>query len=149
MSKVVFLDIDGVLVTKRSLKGCTSWEKSAVPDCIEALNRLTAESGAEIVVSSAWRLDGLDSVREVLQVWKVSGNLRGITPDLSRTEEAMTHVVPRGREIKAWLAQNPDVQSYVILDDERDMDGLDGKLIHIACDYGLTAEDVSAALRML
>jgi hypothetical protein len=51
--KVVFLDIDGVLVTARTLKERSGKYKVADNKCIYALNHLTMMTGACIVISSS------------------------------------------------------------------------------------------------
>ena len=53
--KVIFLDIDGVLINKASLLNV---ESSYVPDekCVQQLNELINRTDAKIVVSSCWRI---------------------------------------------------------------------------------------------
>jgi hypothetical protein len=50
-SRVIFLDFDGVLAPIRQ------WDRygDLDPMCIELLNQVVAQSGADVVVSSTWR----------------------------------------------------------------------------------------------
>jgi len=100
MSKILFLDFDGVLVTRRSLQRRTpvehqtldTWESiahKADPACVTELNRACEATGARIVVSSTWRkvgahLDSLEYVTGVLRVWGVAAEVVGVTPQLER-----------------------------------------------------------------
>src|ERR1051326_2073440 len=111
--KVIFLDIDGVLVTRRSLglprikyggMSSSQFEVSAV----WALNRLLEGTGACIVVSSTWRL--WPSVAGYLAHQGVRGKVVGKTPDMQLPDRRV--------EINAWLyKQGEGVESFVILDD--------------------------------
>jgi len=58
--RVIFLDIDGVLnhCDTRSAISPTAAEPLPIPiapECVVRLNRLIAETGAKIVISSSWR----------------------------------------------------------------------------------------------
>lgn len=139
--QLVFLDIDGVLRNLEALK--QHW--LAHPDCVAALNRLTQDSGAVIVVSSSWRGQGRGAVKDIAQrlaQMGVTGRIVGVTP---RLRDA-----PRGREIAAWLSTHRrPVEAFVILDDDADMAELGPYLVQTDSDTGLTAADVDRALRLL
>ncbi len=143
---VVFLDIDGVLVT-----GFSSSGNSASPECVTALNHITNSTGAKIVVSSTWRWMGMDKVLEHLLQWGVTGEIIGATPTMeSRIPNG--HIVldgqPRGIEIQSWLDSNPHSR-FVILDDMTDMEHLAPFLINTAFERGLTMKDANEAIRIL
>ena len=57
--KVIFLDIDGVMNCRRSVKADIANDRrpysSFDPDCVNALNQIIKETDAVIVVSSVWR----------------------------------------------------------------------------------------------
>lgn len=108
--RVIFLDIDGVLnvcYQKRDDYG-----QEFHPEFVENLRRIVEETGAHIVISSTWRMSGLDVMREMWTKRGLPGEVIGITPVL-RTRH-------RGDEIQEWLRLNT-VETYVILDDDRDM----------------------------
>lgn len=155
---LIFLDIDGVLVNLWSLKRGRDSQglHRADPLCVAQLNRLTDESGAQLVISSTWRLKGLPLVVDVLKSWGVTGKVVGATPDLTTVRGSKLLVAPsRGREISAWLDLTGDVGdrvagvSFVILDDDGDMDDLLSRLVWTDTYRGLTSADVDRALEVL
>ena len=59
--KIIFLDIDGVLCTAKSVGLLKTnidgrLAKQFDPDCVVRLNHITDATGAQIVISSSWRL---------------------------------------------------------------------------------------------
>lgn len=147
--KIIFLDIDGVLNCEDAYRSgeCQyqewiwedgrkdhyqrfcSWSK-------DLLNRLIDETGAKIVISSTWRMSGIEFMRKVWELEEMSGEIIGITPSL-RTQGIS---IPRGMEIKYFLEEdlkfshinwNEDhqresmersgVENYIIIDDDSDM----------------------------
>ena len=80
--KLIFLDIDGVLVTLSDLSVRLKHEKIVNEKCVKNLNRIIIETGAKIVISSAWRFNGLNEMRCILKFWGVLGEVIGATPDL-------------------------------------------------------------------
>ena len=84
--KVVFLDIDGVLVTARNLKQRNGRYKVADTKCIYALNHLTTITEAGIVISSSWRFCGENEMRAIFNLWGVYAPIIGMTPDLTRKD---------------------------------------------------------------
>jgi hypothetical protein len=121
--KVIFLDIDGVLVTMRSNyediqnKDFRDEEHSYFdPASVNLLNRLTDESGAKIVISSSWgRVFNIDEIRRVFR----NGGITGEVIDLTTTiyPEPGNREDQRGLEIQQWLENHPQTTSYVIIDD--------------------------------
>ena len=127
--RFIFLDIDGGLNRGHdSSKGGFQW--SAV-ECVEALNLITEATGAEIVVSSAWRHSHtLNGLRKVLKKWGVTGKVTDVTPSHLMggfdEEEGRNLTVPRIEEIAWWLRKEPgEVNSFVILDDNDPQIGID------------------------
>ena len=51
MTRVLLLDIDGVLVTERTWETSIGQFAAFDPDCVEALNGLLAQTGAKVVVT--------------------------------------------------------------------------------------------------
>jgi len=101
--KVLFLDIDGMVNNKRTMKNFESF--IAVDPAMAALvQRIVQNTGCEIVLSSFWRLfqNGRDEIER--KICKFADN----TPILH---------APRGYEIKVWLTLRPEIENYAILDD--------------------------------
>lgn len=162
--KIIFLDIDGVLVTKRTLRQRALGKRVADPRCIKALNYILRETGAHIVISSAWRFCGLAEMEAIFTLWGIEGRIIGLTPDLTtyptkpqmkRAEFRKYKLAKRGDEIQAWLDARQwgkRVQArdqIVIFDDEADMGHLAPLLIKTAFDTGLTREHAERAIRIL
>ena len=151
--KIVFLDFDGPIIPIMSHENKRGMGEKAWPSCIACLNRITDITGAKIVISSSWRWgnDGKDAI-EFLKQWGATGEVVGITPILEeawKPESKLWTAVPRGREIQAWLDRNPDVESFVILDDDKDMEHLMPFLIHTPFETGLTESHTDRAIEIL
>jgi hypothetical protein len=103
--KVIFLDVDGVLVL---------WGSAFDPTCMYNLKTIIDQTDAKIVVSSTWRLYGCyDQLLDGLDYYGIDKNrVIGKTPDISFNN------VGRHVEILSWLSDNPQVKRYVIIDDD-------------------------------
>jgi hypothetical protein len=89
--KVIFLDIDGVIVTNHYLTGLERnmqpWRYEVVyahfcPRCLAHVNELVARTGATVVLSSTWRffLEDLDSVRRFFRSRGIRFEIHDVTP---------------------------------------------------------------------
>ena len=127
MKKVIFLDVDGVLNSRKtfvSKKGKGPWLIDVT--FVRRLNRILQETGASIVLSSVWRKyeKGRKKVKEYVDF-------------IEWTPQHDSRV--RGLEIQLWLDKHPDVTRYAIIDDDADM--LEGQpLFQTSFDEGLTEE---------
>ncbi len=137
--KIIFLDADGVMNGIRNwpLTGAPRWWID--PKAVTRLNNLTKRSGAKLVISSTWRR--FWDVPSILKRAGVVAPVVGETPYLPGRE--------RGIEIRAWLSQHPDVESYVILDDDSDMGELVDHLVLTDWDLGIQDKHVEMAFRRL
>lgn len=103
--KVIFLDVDGVL---NSVQDRFSWTLESDKHLI-LLACIVRRTNAKIVVSSSWRnYDLLDTLKERLNDFSMSV--------YDRTDYSEHGI--RGLEIKEWLDNHKDVESFAILDDE-------------------------------
>lgn len=145
--RIIFLDIDGVLINFESLKN-----NRAHPACMARLNRLCEESGAKVVVSSSWRLMEKPSCFGSLWLWGFTGEFMGKTPDLShRSGSGISIGALRGDEISAWIMSHDNdivVEGIAILDDD-DVGDWGPWLVKTNPETGLTDADVDKALKML
>ena len=157
-SRVVFLDVDGVLVNTESqrmvrIASPIGRIPSADPVCVAALNRITDVTGAELVMSSSWREEGdTDLLAGVLAAWGVTGTLIGKTPVIEAQWDGRV-LLPgstRGDEIQAWLqSAGSTLAAFVILDDVNDMEPLRHRLVQTNSEAGLTTRDADRAIAML
>lgn len=143
MKPLIFLDIDGVLVTQRMLiLRHPLWHYNRFdPPCVSQLNRIIAETGAEIVVSSSWRHDNWDILVKYIEEEGVTGLVRDRTP--YRGGE------PRGNEIAWWLHEEDYKGNFVILDDDSDMTHLHAHHLLTTMEKGLTREIATCAIDLL
>jgi hypothetical protein len=166
--KFVFLDVDGVLNSKEYFRTDTykmeqyqagqSDDESDVSigvmqlgaPYIERLNRLV-QPGVVFILSSTWRvLYKMDQMQFMLEQKGFKGKLAGKTPALNSG--------PRGKEIAAWIESELGIEiasgelawpTFVIFDDDQDMDRLRGRYIQTTYERGLQDEHVDRALKML
>lgn len=148
--KIIFLDFDGVLnyegpdpgnrINRADMADDPSialfWEKCQLVQCI------VNQTGAAIVLSTAWRHDFSQSVIEGWLAEKgLTAPIVGITP---------SYLPPwRIHEIREYLQDHPDISRYIVLDD---LDLREGKFnLFIRCDptKGLTEEQVQEAIAYL
>jgi hypothetical protein len=130
MTKIIFLDFDGVLnsqlwyVRTKGNRG----EDDLDVNAIEFLNSLIKSTDAKIVVSSTWRLTKtIEELQSILYRNGFEGEVIGKTKDLRRGEDS--DCILRGNEILCWMKDNPtvlgqpyyDYKNYVIFDDDTDM----------------------------
>lgn len=103
---IIFLDIDGVL--NRSSRSGPSKSHVIEPDLLARFRSLVASTDPYVVLASTWRHEpgGVQEARD-----------RGVP-----FEDVLPDLRPqsRGKEIKAWLAEHPNVERFVILDDDDD-----------------------------
>lgn len=145
--KVIFLDIDGVLNSKRFFLG-SKIDSKIDPNCVSQLNTLIEETGAKIVISSSWRIThSKKEIREALAEHGFKGSIIGYTETLDVWGNGPA---PRGVEIKSFLQKNNRIKNYVILDDESDMlFDQRNNFVQTSGDEGLTQNDVSKCIEIL
>lgn len=133
---VLFLDIDGVLNTRKSLLEDREMDK----DCLEQLERVVKATGCKIVISSSWRIMGKMHVIRMMNktLGRVGETVRAV---IGCTPTRLDNSDLRGDEIQAWLDKHTDqVQKFIILDDETDMGALLPHLVQTNIESGLTPE---------
>ena len=120
--KVIFLDIDGVLNHQKHYEWLMTTNEPTLmqrvypysefnPKSCQLLKDIIDETDAQIVVSSSWRLDGENRLNSLFKYFGLP-RIYSTTPCLNTA---------RGIEIAAWLSAHPDVDKYIILDDDEDM----------------------------
>jgi len=119
--KIIFLDIDGVLVTRNSIK----YQHLNFPDdtsiqfgkkAVKNLNKLIRLTEAKIVISSTWRL--FHSLEELQDIFKKQDVKCNIISTTSIERATIEEDIPRGQKITDWLEKNSNVKHYVIIDDD-------------------------------
>lgn len=144
IDRVIFLDVDGVLITLESMRRFNETFKGAVnfpsgmficPKKLQALSDLCKATRASVVISSTWRkmdypLEEADTKILNPYLW-LKGWLKyfdiPIHPD-EKTIEGDTISKGgvfisciRGDEIQEWLNRHPEIKKFAIIDDDSDM----------------------------
>ena len=106
--KIIYLDIDGVLISHRYWKEVPEEVRDSKRDKFgesfdqyssNLLNNLIEETEAKIVITSVWRYNGLKTIQDLWKERGMSGEVIDITPDYYR--KVRMFKVPRGCEIQA------------------------------------------------
>jgi hypothetical protein len=134
MDKVIFLDIDGVLNSRKWFKeaysnGAPKPKFQIDPKTIKLLNHIIYKTGAKIVISSTWRAGReVEWFNWMFNQFGLNGIVIGKTPHINHDKV----IIPRGIEIMDFYGrfyshpghfkEHPSrLYSYVILDDDDDM----------------------------
>lgn len=134
--KVIFLDIDGVLNTRRGWSNRPKgWryglDRELYGKVVEIFEDFLVENpDVKIVLSSTWRRMPNWKSRLKKESLIIYNRIIDVTPILDKD---------RGLEIKDWMDRHPEVTKYAIIDDDSDM--LDEQLpffVHTTFKLGLT-----------
>lgn len=183
--KVIFLDIDGVLNSQRFYESMEKQKRLEFHDkygesfdelSSSLLNKLITETGAKVVVSSTWRHQGLDAMKQMWIDRGMKGEVIAITPDFRFFKTTSRNgiddydvTIPRGLEIewyyetihnfRHWNWDGPYVQeqkakctldTYVIFDDDSDMlYQQKDNFVHCTNMNGLTEVEYEKAYKIL
>ena len=158
MRRIIFLDIDGVLNTKFWYAQGKRDKYGNVfdPNAVDNLAKIIEETGADIVISSSWKIMGISMLQGMWKDRDLPGKIIDVTPDimcdeLLMSEEDINYLYNRGSEIKGWLLQHKDENiQYVILYDFDDI--LPEQQLHFIQTYpdiGITKGNVVQAIMIL
>ena len=131
--KIIFLDIDGVICLSREwgsrARKLKRWELEGgegeppvtirLDDfnkiAVDVLNDIILTSGADLVISSDWRLYAtLDEMKDLFHQFGVIKGPVDFTPELQTLTK---HANIRVDEINLWLSKHPEVTKWVAIDD--------------------------------
>lgn len=127
------------------------------PKTVACLEKIIAETGANIVISSSWKNMGLSVVQDMWRERGLPGMVIDVTPDyliesLLCSELNNDDVLyERGFEIKGWLSlHNDEISHYVIVDD---MDDIlleqQQRFVHTDPNTGMSEDDAEKAIAIL
>ena len=150
MEKYIFLDFDGVINTPKG-----KFAKKAVANLLHLVER----SDAKIIISSTWRLQGMEYILKLWQEHHMPGEVIGLTPscnsinfsNVDGQEEWQGLHGCKGLEIAEWLRLNAkEPYRYIILDDEEDfLFSQREHLVKVEGSKGLDKADVRVAIQIL
>ena len=158
MERYIFLDIDGVLNTERSYRSFVTagqpWRDDCGPffdqESVNNLRHIIETTGADVVITSTWKLKGLDAMHRLWTLRDMPGILLDVTPETTSND----YYCSRGMEILKWLAQNAPEDSdgyrYVIIDDcQFILPEQKPYLVKTNSAVGITQEDAERAIALL
>lgn len=161
--KLIFLDIDGVLVTPTSNTNYLKSKEEAEAynfyrdesykfssDAIRNLRELVSRTGANVVIISQWR--------KTISIGKIIGMLNNAGFDAYRTVlytlSWFCNEEKRSDEIKDFIRMTAedgsDFRKFVIIDDSKDYE--DYQLPHLVSpdpEKGFSSEDLEKAIKIL
>lgn len=153
--KVIFLDFDGVITTKRSGYKLDKEKMGLVKSICDKTN-------AKIVISSSWRLNTLENtILNITTVRNPETEVPFLMPELvvgvTKRMYAFSlecnnkhYLIPRGVEIERYLHEHKDVDRYVILDDDNDMLLRQAPyFVKTNTEIGITEEEANKAIEIL
>mgnify|MGYP003659561979 CR=1 FL=1 len=108
------------------------------PACVDLLKGILQRTGAEVVLSSTWRLSEITRAA----VAKLDIPIIGVTPPPMKT---------RGEEIESWLVSNRFAGNFVIIDDyfPDEFGALQDRLVQTCFGRGLMATAAERAIELL
>mgnify|MGYP003378926671 FL=1 len=127
---------------EETLRAHSGYEYPFDPECLERLQRLVEKTDARIVITSTWRKteEGKRVLQNILEQYDLANRIIGYTPILN---------TKRGEEIKSFLETLNVEASYIILDDDDDMEELTPYLILTNMKTGLTEEKMTEGMQKL
>lgn len=149
--KIIFVDVDGVFNACDDYKVLTTPAFGMWTPWITDLNKVELFNGVlrqapdtRMVISSTWRLHTKD-IEDFCRRTRFDPAL--IHPDW-RTDVEMKFNDDRKKEVEAWLAEHPEIEKYVVLDD---LDWKFDKSVHVRTrqEVGLTYEHLRLAMQVL
>lgn len=151
--KVIFLDVDGVMISEESFLLTMALGGRVVifsRKAMKALKLLVKRTGAVVVLTSSWRpMPAYGPTRSYQQL--CSSLQRNETPLYGLTPWLEDQDHDRSDEILAWLAEHP-AERFVIIDDNnrfRNHPELKERWVQIDPLHGLTRADAERAAALL
>ena len=149
-NKIIFLDVDGVLNSAKfdrwlqdhHMKQYYGYELLD-QNALLNLQDIVFVTGADIVLSSSWRLSR--SCSERLRQQLLPYGLQFID------KTVCLHQEDRGEEIKEWLSRHPEVDHFVILDEKKKFkdDSLKNNFVKTTFEEGLLEQHAAKAIEIL
>jgi len=161
MTKIVFLDFDGVLLPDpdaraQAVEGLSTsnYLQKVIfnTNCVANLNQLLKQSHAEIVLSTSWA-DG-NSISALSNCLLRNGIDPSCIFEYDDPSEG-NYMTPRqqgsnrGQEVLNWLSDHPEINTWVAIDDNPAILYLKTNYVRTHPDHGLDKDGVSKALSFL
>lgn len=146
VTKVIFLDIDGPMISDRAMFLPGNRHKLAEwfdPLATLLLLDVIEKTGAALVISSTWATMGRDAVIELL-------NQNKVNPDFLHQDWMTPRKFSSNREteIEWWLKKHPEITHYAILDDYYGIKSMKNS-VYVSTQNGLLWQDYQKMLQLL
>ena len=146
MSRVIFLDFDGVITTPKS-------KFKLITEKMQLIKKLCLKTNSSIVITSDWRfvdvfhtLESLNKNSEFI----LNDFVSGVTKHLKIYDDQFIKFAHRGDEIELYLEEHPEITNYVIIDDCNDFLASQlNNLVITNSNYGINSSDIFIAFRIL
>jgi hypothetical protein len=146
--RILFLDIDGVL--NRGGFSPDAQSSSLDPAAVARLNRVLADTGARLVLSSSWRyliLDGSFTVGGFDYLLRTHGVTQGALLGHTCADE---QTVGRAAQIRRWMQDHGPVLEWAAVDDHPlQLGDEDWRQVRTDSTLGLTDADADALAAIL
>jgi len=115
--KVIFLDIDGVLNCKTSKSKCQNY-KGIDNDKVKKLKQIVEQTDSRLILCSSWKKEW-EKIDKELQDYSANYLDKKLRKEkLYILDKTCDNGNNRGKGILSWLNKHPNVDKYIILDDE-------------------------------
>ena len=153
MSKILFIDFDGVLNNRKHWFLCAAgdidYSNPSVhlsETLVRRLNAIVEQTNCDVVISSAWRYH--HSLPDLKKFLKEKGFQYG-----EKIIDVTKSISPRNREneVNEWLTRHSDVSKFAILDDVEFFfpETFPEQFVQTNADDGLTENDVKRVIEIL
>lgn len=115
--KVIFLDVDGVLNSADSEDRLSHSIIGIDYSGVKLLREIVDKTGAEIVLVSSWKLRW-HKTKENQSMLANYLDKRLAEENLVIMDKTKDNITNRGEGISNWLKEHPEVDTWIILDDE-------------------------------
>jgi len=147
---LILLDIDGVMLSASSWKPVEKLDdgfSNFSPRAVSNLQRIISETGASIILTTSHK-----STYSLYQ-WHNIFKKRGINVSIVGKLDDNTTFLSRKEEILNWQFKNKGINDYVIIDDDKSLNGLPSiikeKVVLTSPMVGLTNDDALSAIKTL
>lgn len=145
--KVIFLDVDGVLNSSHTVRTTVNNFIFAGSRQLKTLKRIIRETRAKVVLSSDWRYDrddpayNSDYLELEYELQRNGIQFYDFTPEFPTAH--------RGAEISKWLKAHEEVDNFVILDDQTDIEPNKDHWVQTVRSRGLGVKETEEAINIL
>lgn len=152
--KAIFLDLDGVLNSRRYDAARDRSKRTYIdPTRLELLRRIISATDAKIVLSTTWRVHWDKDREKCDEEGKyIADSFAEFGMEIfDKTADLGLHF-SRADEIRLWLSERDDIESFVVIDDYLyDWGNLSDRLVRTNPNFGwgLEEEHVEKAIRLL